>query len=620
MLNPRTATVVWMLVALVCALLKTSLGEGAYNNFMVFRGVAHHLFSELPLYELYPSEYTDMNHYGPFFAFVIAPFAYLPTWIAVPLWVVGSSALLLWALRSLPLNARAVVLILYISINDLFTAGAMQQFNIAVAAILVGSFTLIERRKEGWAALLIVIATFVKIYGIVGLAFFFFVKRKGRFIFYMALWSVVALLLPLLFVEPSYLWEQYAAWFADIADKNLNNIRVDQLYQNVSLLGVFRKVSGSSDYSDLPIMASGVLLFVFSYLRWRQFAARGFRLVMLASVMIFVVIFSSGSENSGYIIAAIGVGIWWVTLRRRTPFACVLLMAVCVATFANNLFPREIYRELIFKYALRAIPYALVWLHTIYQLVFRDFLSDQPPVQKTDLSRVDIDVVLPVYNPASDWDRVVVEKLEELKTKLSRHRLVLYLSNDGSTNGNFQTQAQRIATHFGDVHIIDNALNQGKGAALRSGVVQTTSPLVVYTDYDFPYRLESVVELVGKLENGADVVLAARNNTYHKKLSPIRLMLSKMSKRVNWLVLGMNYPDAQGGLKGFNSRGREIFLTTKVKRFLFDTEFIYKCSKRTDIEMTQISANLRDGVHLPGMSGKTIRTELKNLVKIIFTA
>ena len=47
----------------------------------------------------------------------------------------------------------------------------MQQFNIAVAAMILSSFFLIEKEKDGWAAFFIVLGTLVKLYGIVGLAF-----------------------------------------------------------------------------------------------------------------------------------------------------------------------------------------------------------------------------------------------------------------------------------------------------------------------------------------------------------------------------------------------------------------------------------------------------------------
>ena len=50
----------------------------------------------------------------------------------------------------------------------------MQQFNIAIAAIILSSFFLIEKEHEGWAAFFIVLGTLVKLYGIVGLASFSF--------------------------------------------------------------------------------------------------------------------------------------------------------------------------------------------------------------------------------------------------------------------------------------------------------------------------------------------------------------------------------------------------------------------------------------------------------------
>ncbi|MFI3295452.1 MAG: glycosyltransferase 87 family protein [Rikenellaceae bacterium] len=620
LLSPRTVAIVWFLVAFVCALLKDLLGEGAYNNFMIFRGVAHHLFEELPLYIHYPAEYSDLNHYGPFFAFVIAPFAYFPSWLAMPLWVVGSSMLVYWAVRKLPLTTQATLLVLWISINDLFTAGAMQQFNLLTAAMLIGSFVLIERRCEGWAALLIVVGTFVKIYGIIGLAFFFFVKRKGRFIFYMVVWSLVALFVPLLFVSPDYLWGEYASWFADIADKNLLNIRVDQVYQNVSILGVIRKVTGSASYSDLPIMAGAILAFMLTYLRWKQFRSVTYRLVMLSSLMIFTVIFSTGSENSGYIIAALGVGLWWVTLPRRGVCAWVLLVLVCMASFANNLTTNEFYYDYIFRYALRSIPYTLVWAHTIWQLWFRDFVGEIIPQEAVDRTGEDIDVVLPCYNPRGQWADIVIKKFGALERSKPSHSFRLILVNDGSTNDNFLAPAQYIKSQIPSTLVVDNTINRGKGAAVRSGVALSCAPLVIYTDYDFPYRRESVVEIVSHLEAGADVVIAARNNTYHTKLSVVRRVISKLSRNLNWLLLGMDYPDAQGGLKGFNAKGREIFMQTRVNRFLFDTEFVYKSSKRSDVHIAQISANLRDGISLPSMKGKTIRIEAMNLIRIIFTA
>ena len=288
-----------MLCTVWICITQSLAGPQNYNNFLVFRGVFDHLFSSLPLYEPYPLEYGDINHYGPIFAFIIAPFAVLPPWLGMSLWCMSLSLLLYWTVRQLPMPVVLTSLVLWLTLNDFYGACFKQQFNIAVAALVVGALAMIEKRREGWAALFIVIGTFVKIYGIVGLAFFFFVRRKGRFIGYMALWSAVALLLPLLFVSPEYLWSQYAAWAADIVQKNGENMFC--AYTNISLVGCVRKISGSPAYSDLLIIVPAMVLFLLSYLRTGQYKHFSYRLTMLASLLLFIVLFSSGSEHRGYV-------------------------------------------------------------------------------------------------------------------------------------------------------------------------------------------------------------------------------------------------------------------------------------------------------------------------------
>ena len=47
-----------------------------------------------------------------------------------------------------------------------------------MTALIILSFVFIEEEKEIWAAFCIVLGTFIKLYGIVGFAFFFFQKRN----------------------------------------------------------------------------------------------------------------------------------------------------------------------------------------------------------------------------------------------------------------------------------------------------------------------------------------------------------------------------------------------------------------------------------------------------------
>ena len=71
--NPRTLFGLWTLLAVVAGL--TKIAPHRHNNFLIFRGVFWHTIQKLSLYDFYPTEYNDHNHYGPIFSLVIAPFA-----------------------------------------------------------------------------------------------------------------------------------------------------------------------------------------------------------------------------------------------------------------------------------------------------------------------------------------------------------------------------------------------------------------------------------------------------------------------------------------------------------------------------------------------------------------
>ena len=361
--------VVWAVAAIAAALLKFP-----NNNFTIFRHVFWHVWEGLPLYVPYPEVYHDVNLYGPVFSCVVAPFAVCPPLMGLVLWLLTMAGLLFVAVRKLPIERRGRIFIAWFCANELFTALSMAQFNVAIAALLILAFVLIEEGHEGWAALMIAVGTFVKLYGIVGLAFFFFVRRKGRFLGALAGWSVVLFLLPMMLSSPEYIVGQYGAWAEALTVKNDANLFA--LRQNISLLGMVRKISGRADYSDLWLIVPGLILFALPYLRLEQYRHRAFRLMFLASVMLFVVLFSTGSESSGYIIALTGVAIWYVGVpwRRSRWDLALLIFALLLTSFSpSDLFPRRIYHHYIIPYALKALPCVMVWLKLMREMMTRDY-------------------------------------------------------------------------------------------------------------------------------------------------------------------------------------------------------------------------------------------------------
>ncbi len=372
--NPRTLFGLWMLLALVSALIKFH----KCNNFLIFKYVFWHTWNQTSLYAPYPTEYFDTNHYGPFFSLIIAPFAVVPLPIGLILWHVLMALALYVAVRKLPLAQGKQIFIYWFCAHELLTALFMDQFNIVTVALIVASYYCIEKEKDVMAACFIMIGTFVKLYGIVGLAFFFFSKHKAKFVAALFGWAIVCFILPMAISSPEYILGQYLEWKQSLGAKNMENMFSNM--QNQSLLGLVRKISHISTYSDLWLIIPGILAFCAPYLRISQYKNSAFRYAFLASVLMFVVLFSTGSESSTYIIAFIGVAIWYVAVpwkRSRWDIALMVFAFILTSLSPSDLFPRFIRKTYVQPYALKALPVVLIWFKLIYEMMVRDYSSSK---------------------------------------------------------------------------------------------------------------------------------------------------------------------------------------------------------------------------------------------------
>lgn len=367
----RTLFGLWLLLPVIATLLKLS----KHNNFLIFRYVYWHTIEQLPLYVAY-DEYWDTNHYGPFFSLVIAPFAMLPVRWGLFFWLIVLSLSLYYAIRKLPFPDRKRIFLYWFCAHELLTALFMSQFNIAIAAIIVATFYCIEKEKDIWAACFIMLGTFVKLYGIVGLAFFFFSKHKVKFLLALLGWALVMFVAPMAISSPDYIISQYVGWWDSLSAKNAENIFSGG--QNISLLGMVRKISGCASYSDLWLILGGLIIFGLPYLRIAQYKYKAFRYALLASVLLFVVLFSTGSESSTYIIAFVGVGIWyWSVPWKRSKWDIALMVfAFILTSFSpSDLFPAYLQKEFVQPYALKALPCAIIWFKLSYEMCFRNYIE-----------------------------------------------------------------------------------------------------------------------------------------------------------------------------------------------------------------------------------------------------
>ena len=367
----RTILWLWIALSVIAAVLKYNRTD---NNYRIFRGVFWHTLQCTSLYAEYPLEYYDVNHYGPFFSLVIAPFALMPIPLGLVFWCIALSLTLYFAITRSTFSSWQQMFVLWFCSETLLTSLFMQQFNIAIAAIIIASYALIEKERDFWAACLIVLGTFVKLYGIVGLAFFFFSRRKGKFVLSLLFWGVVLFVAPMIISSPDYVVSQYHEWFVCLVEKNGENLASEA--QNISALGMVRRVLGNPQYSDLLILAPALVLFALPYLRFKQWRNEGFRMTLLASVLLFTVLFSTGSESSSYIIALSGVCVWYFAApwqRGKTDIWLLVFVFLLSSMGSSDLYPRVVKREYIQAYSLKALPCLIVWLKLCWEMMVKNY-------------------------------------------------------------------------------------------------------------------------------------------------------------------------------------------------------------------------------------------------------
>ena len=366
----------WFLLAAFAAI--AEIGRNDINNYLIFKNVFWHTIHHQHLYLAYPAEYFDTNHYGPVFSLLIAPFALLPNFIGCFLWCIFNAWVLYFAITQLSLSQEHKKGILLICAIEMMTSIHNVQFNPMLCGWIVLSYVLTEKKQVFWATFFIAAGLYVKLYGVVGLAFFWFTDQKWKFTLSFIFWMLVLFCLPMLISSPSFIIQSYEDWFDALVEKNALNVDISVIsgMQDISLMGMIRRIFQIDTLPNYYITVPGAVLYALPFFRFSQFKHSYFKLSYLAFALIGVVIFSSSAESPTYVIAVAGISIWYVIQDSLTsPLSLVLLILTFLFTILSptDLVPRVLKDDFIIRYSLKAFPCFLVWCVLIFQLLRKDF-------------------------------------------------------------------------------------------------------------------------------------------------------------------------------------------------------------------------------------------------------
>jgi len=190
-----------------------------------------------------------------------------------------------------------------------------------------------------------------------------------------------------------------------------------------------------------------------------------------------------------------------------------------------------------------------------------------------------ISLCVPMYNESS----IIADTARELHEYMTEHfgdDFEIIFADDGSRDGSAEIVR---SLDLSGVRVVGYEKNQGKGCAVRCGVLASKGDIVLFTDADLAYGTDIIEQASDILEKGEyDVLVASRtkHSDGYEGYTPIRKLASRIYIKIINLFGGIKISDAQCGFKGFDGAiARNIFSYCKTNNFAFDLEVILIAQK-----------------------------------------
>jgi len=350
----RIYLIVCILISLKIVFLETC------DNYDCFKASWFHLIGNLDLYLMYPQEYHTEYNYSPFFAFMMGAFANFPNGVGIVLWNIVNTIPFLVAVHLLPVSAKNKVYLLWFCLVEFITAAESVQTNSNVAAFIMLVLIYQQKEKTTWSSFFLVFGFFFKIYVLTAGVFFLCYKNKGSFIIKSIGWTLLFLGLPLLVVSPDQLIFLYQSWIERLQAQSERN--------SMSIIGVI------GDYfpNAVPqgwIVLTGTIAMLLVLLKKEVYHNLQYRLLYLAGILLFTVVFNPGVESPSYIIGVAGAALWYIN-RNRPGWHTWIMVLVFVFTCLSptEVFPGYIKDNFFKPWHVKAIPCIIVWFICMYEL------------------------------------------------------------------------------------------------------------------------------------------------------------------------------------------------------------------------------------------------------------
>lgn len=336
-----------------------------YNNYVIFKSSFYHLKEGKDLYALYPQEHWDLYKYTPTFAAFFGVLAVAPDWLGLTAWNLLNALLLLLAIYYLPFfSDYKKGLILALCLIEVMTSMQNSQSNALIAGLIILAVGLLEKNRYLWATLCMVLSVYIKLFGVVGFALLLLYPKKLKLALCSLAWAVVLFAVPLIFISP----QQYVSLMKSYLTLLSQDHAASYGYSVMGWLNSWFGYAGSKNV----VVLIGAAVFMAPFCRIKSYGDEAIRVLMLASTLVWIVIFNHKAESPTFVIAIAGAALWFVHAKKNIVniilFTCAFIFASLSPT---DIFPRFIREEFVKPYCLKAVPCIFIWGKITYDLLTR---------------------------------------------------------------------------------------------------------------------------------------------------------------------------------------------------------------------------------------------------------
>lgn len=228
-----------------------------------------------------------------------------------------------------------------------------------------------------------------------------------------------------------------------------------------------------------------------------------------------------------------------------------------------------------------------------------------------------LSVIIPAYNEAERLPSTLKDAYTWLNKHLN-HDFEILVVDDGSSDATCESVRQ-LMCDMPELSLLEQVKNQGKGAAVRRGMLAANGDIHVFMDADHSTHIREIERVFTSLKTHpqCEVIIASRqhpDSDISQHQSWLREHMGKGFNLLMRLATGIDMPDTQCGFKAFTAKAsQQIFSEQKLDGFSFDVEVLFLAA-RMDYQVAEIPV---EWINEPNSKVRMLIDPLKMFIDIL---